>query len=166
MENESIAEAEVLVNMPRDKVWQRLRDLTIAHYYVPGLKDCRMTTEQKEGVGASRKVYTTSGMVMDETVVEWNEGTGFIIRLHNGDGPPPPIFTQARFHYRIEDAPNGQTLFRPAMTYTIKFGILGRLLDKLLLNMIIRSTMKKVGLGLKQFYETGKPSNPAYRPPA
>ena len=162
MEN-SKACAEVIVNLPRAEVWQRLRDLSIAHKYVPGLRDCRLKTEQKEGVGASRRVYTTSGMEMDETVSEWNEGTGFIIRLHNGDGPPPPIFTQARFHYRIEDAPNGQTLFRPAMTYTIKFGILGRLLDKLLLNMIIRSNMKKVGLGLKQFYETGKPSNPAYK---
>jgi len=163
MENESIAQAEVIVNMPRDQVWQRLRDLTKAHYYVPGLKDCRMTTEQKEGVGASRKVYTSSGMVMDETVAEWNEGSGFIIRLHNGDGPPPPIFTQARFHYILEDAPNGQTLFKPTMTYTIKFGVLGRILDSLLLNMIIKGTMKKVGLGLKQYYETGKPSNPAFK---
>ncbi len=162
MEQESIARAEVLVNLPRAEVWQRMRDLTRPHYYVPGLKECRMTTQQKEGVGASRKVYTSSGMVMDETVCEWNEGAGFIIRLHDGDGPPPPIFTQARFHYRIEDAPNGQTLFKASMTYNLKFGALGRLLDRLLLNMIITGTVKKVALGLKQYYETGKPSNPAY----
>ncbi len=159
----SKAEAEVIVNLPRAEVWQRLRDLTIPHKYVPGLRDCRMTTEKKEGVGASRRVYTTSGMEMDETVIEWNEGKGFVIKLHDGAKPPPPIFTEGRFHYILEDAPGGKTLFRPTMTYTIKFGALGALLDKLLLNMIIRSNMKKVGLGLKQFYETGKPSNPAYK---
>jgi hypothetical protein len=161
--SQSKAQAEVIVNLPRSEVWQRLRDLTIPHKYVPGLRDCRMSTTQKEGVGASRRVFTTSGMEMDETVVEWNEGKGFVIRLHDGDKPPPPIFSEASFHYILEDAPNGQTKFLPTMTYTLKFGVLGSLLDTLLINMIVRSNMKKVGLGLKQFYETGKPSNPAYK---
>ena len=161
--SQSKAQAEVIVNLPRSEVWQRLRDLTIPHKYVPGLRDCRMSTTQKEGVGASRRVFTTSGMEMDETVVEWNEGNGFVIRLHDGDKPPPPIFSEASFHYILEDAPNGQTKFLPTMTYTLKFGVLGSLLDTLLINMIVRSNMKKVGLGLKQFYETGKPSNPAYK---
>ena len=49
------------------------------------------------------------------------------------------------------------------MSYTLKFGVFGTMLDKLMINMIVRSNMKKVGLGLKQFYETGKPSNPAYK---
>lgn len=159
----STAAAEVIVNLPRAEVWRRLRDLTIPHKYVPGLRDCLMTTEQREGVGASRRVYTTSGMEMDETVVEWNEGQGFVIKLHDGEQPPPPIFTAARFHYILEDAGEERTLFRPTMTYTIKWGGLGALLDKLLLNFIIRSNMKKVGLGLKQYYETGRPSNPAYK---
>lgn len=159
----SRAEAEVIVNLPLAEVWQRLRDLSIAHKYVPGLRDCRLTTTQKEGVGASRRVYTTSGMEMDETVSEWNEGRGFVIRLHDGTKPPPPIFTEARFHYLLEEAGANQTRFRPTMTYTIKWGGLGALLDSLLLNFIIRANMKKVGLGLKQFYETGKPSNPAYK---
>lgn len=159
----SKAQAEVIVNLPRQEVWQRLRDLGIAHKYVPDLRDCRMTTEQREGVGTSRRVYTTSGMEMDETVIEWNEGQGFVIRLHDGDKPPPPVFKEACFHYIIEDAPGGSTRFLPTMTYTLKFGVLGRLLDALIINMIIRSQMKKVGLGLKQFYETGKPSNPAYK---
>lgn len=163
MKEDSIASAEVLLDLPRAEVWQRMRDLTKGHYYVPNLKDCRMTTEQREGVGASRKVYTTSGMVMDETVSEWNEGYGFVIRLHSGDGPPPPIFTSAHFHYRIEDAPGGKTLFKPAMTYSLRFGALGRLLDQLLLNRIITNTVKKVGLGLKAYYETGTPSNPAFK---
>ncbi len=163
MEDQSKASSEVIINMSRAEIWQRLRDLTKGHYYVPGLKDCRMTTKQMEGTGASRRVYTTSGMEMDETVIEWNEGQGLVLRLHDGDGPPPPIFTQARFHYIFEDLPGGKTLFKPTMTYTLKFGVLGRLLDKLMLNMIIRSNMKKVGLGLKQYYETGKPSNPAFK---
>lgn len=159
----STAAAEVIVNLPRAEVWQRLRDLTIPHKYVPGLRDCLMTTEQREGVGASRRVYTSSGMEMDETVEEWQEGKGFVIKLHDGEQPPPPIFAAARFHYILEDAGEGKTLFRPTMTYTIKWGGLGALLDKLLLNVIIRSNMKKVGLGLKQYYESGRPSNPAYR---
>jgi len=158
---QSIAEAEILVNMPKNEVWQRLRDLTIAHYYVPGLRDCRMTTAQKEGVGASRTVYMAMGMAMDETVVEWTEGEGFVIRLHNGD-KPPQMFAQACFHYRIEDAPGGQTRFRPGMTYTPRGGALGRLIDRLIMNRMVGKSMKGVAEGLKKYYETGKPSNPAF----
>ncbi|MBP9218903.1 MAG: SRPBCC family protein [Sterolibacterium sp.] len=159
----SMAQAEVIVNLPRAEIWSRLRDLSCPQKYVPGLRDCRMTTERKEGVGASRRVYTTSGMEMDETVVEWNEGQGFVIKLHDGSKPPPPIFTEARFHYLLEDIPGGKTCFKPTMTYTLKFGVLGVLLDRLMINWIVRSNMKKVGLGFKQFYETGRPSNPAYK---
>lgn len=159
----SMAQAEVIVNLPRAEIWSRLRDLSCPQKYVPGLRDCRMTTERKEGVGASRRVYTTSGMEMDETVVEWNEGQGFVIKLHDGSKPPPPIFTEARFHYLFEDIPGGKTCFKPTMTYTLKFGVLGVLLDRLMINWIVRSNMKKVGLGFKQFYETGRPSNPAYK---
>ncbi len=158
----STAAAEVRIKMPVDQVWERMRDLSLAPRYVPGLTGCRFNTEQKEGVGASRRVFQQRGPAMDETVVEWNEGRGFTIRLHKGAGAPP-MFKEAVFVYSIEDAGNGETLFKPAMVYTMPWGGVGSMLDKLLLNRVIRGIVLKVGLGLKRFYETGVPSNPAYR---
>jgi hypothetical protein len=159
---DSSATAEILVALPRAQVWERLRDLGIAHYYVPGLTDTRFTTAQREGVGTSRKVYQKGMAPMDETVVEWREGYGFVLRLHNGD-KAPLIFKQAYFSYAIEDAGPQQTRFRPALIYTLRWGACGRLLDRLFINRSSGAMLRKLARSFKQFYETGKPSNPAFR---
>ena len=82
----------VVIEMPRAAAWSRLRDLTLAHNYVPGLVKTEVTTALREGVGASRRVYQTQARWIDETVTEWADGQGFLIRLHRGDqGAPPPF---------------------------------------------------------------------------
>jgi len=158
----STAAAEILVQLPREEVWARLRDLSLAHYYVPGLTATRITTERREGVGTSRKVYQRGMAPLDETVIEWNEGYGFVLRLHQGENAPL-IFTEAFFSYRIEDAGPGLTRFRPALTYTLKWGGLGRLLDRLFMHATSRNMLNRLAHSFKQYYETGRPSNPAFK---
>lgn len=155
--------AEILVKLPREQVWMRLRDLGLAHHYVPGLTDTRITTERREGVGTSRKVYQRGMAPLDETVIEWNEGYGFVLRLHQGD-KPPLIFREAFFSYRIEDVAPGLTRFHPALSYTMKGGAFGRLLDRLFIRRTSRGMLNRLAQSFKQFYETGRPSNPAFKP--
>ncbi len=152
-----------VVNLPRQAVWERLRDLGKAHYYVPGLTDTRFTTEQHEGVGTSRKVYQKGMAPMDETVVEWNDGYGFLLRLHNGDAAPL-IFKEAFFAYTIEDAGNATTRFKPSLIYTLRWGLFGRLLDRLVMRRTSVKMLEKLGASFKQYYESGQPSNPAFKP--
>lgn len=157
------ARAEILVDLPREQVWARLRDLSVAHHYVPGLTDTRITTEQREGVGTSRKVYQKGMAPLDETVVEWTEGYGFVLRLHQGD-KAPLIFEEAHFSYVLEEVGPNATRFKPSLTYTVKWGAFGRLLDKLFMNGTSRGMLEKLARSFKQYYETGRPSNPAYKP--
>ena len=159
----STARAQVSIALPRQKVWEGLRDLGRAPFYVPGLTGVEFTTERREGVGASRKVLQKSRPPMDETVVRWDEGYGFVLRLHNGDKPPAP-FREASFEYRIADAPDGGTLFQPALTYTLPWGVFGALLDALIVNRFGRGQVRAVALNFKRYYETGEIPNPAFRP--
>ena len=58
-------DCEIIIDLSQTKAWQRLRDLTLAHNYVPDVVRVEITTEKKEGVGASRKVFlrnNSSGM--------------------------------------------------------------------------------------------------------
>jgi hypothetical protein len=48
----STASAEVTIAMPREQVWDKMRDLSRPHFYVPGVTGCEITTAQREGVGA------------------------------------------------------------------------------------------------------------------
>jgi hypothetical protein len=156
---ETTVSTEIVVELPRLQVWQRLRDLSLAHHYVPGLTDTRIVTAQTEGVGTSRQVFQRGMAPLDETVIEWNEGYGFVLRLHRGERPLPP-FRQARFVYAIEDAGPGATRFRPAMVYELPWGWLGRLLDRLILRRISQRMLARLAASFKRYYETGTPSNP------
>lgn len=153
--------AQVVLDMPRGEVWRRMQDLTVSKYYVPGLLDCRVTTAHQRGVGTSRKVCMKH-MVMDETVTEWEEGRGFLLRLHNGVRPPP-MFSRASCRYRLEDGPDGGCIFVHTLSYVMRGGVFGILLARLLMNGVMQKSATAVAENLKRYYETGKPTNPAYR---
>lgn len=154
------ARYSVLINLPIERCWENLRNLELAHLYVPGLTRTEITTALKEGVGASRRVYgRQSGMKveMDETVIRWDEGRGFRIRLHEGEKPMFP-FRNAWFDYGIA-AEGDKTRFTCVLGFEMPMGFLGRLLEPLL-KPVVTGNVRDVALSLKYFYETGKsPTN-------
>lgn len=154
----SEATARVVMNVPREQAWEKLRDISMAHNYVPGIVKTEVTTGNKEGIGASRKVYQTETRGLDETVIEWNEGHGFLIRLHRGENGAPPPFKVASFRYRIEDAGNGQTALTTSLIFTMRWGVFGSFLHDRLLAGVFRSTIRDVALSMKAFYESGEPT--------
>ena len=150
-------ESAATINMPLNECWEKLRDLSLAANYVPGLIRCELSTAQTEGVGASRRVYQKS-LALDETVTDWREGNGFTIRLHDGE-KAPPMFKEGYFIYQLEDSGNGTTTFRPAMEITMPWGVIGSLLGKLLQPMM-QKTLYDVALAMKIYYETDNKVTP------
>lgn len=149
----SEVKSQVILEKPRQQVWERLRDLSLAHNYVPGIIKTEIISEQKEGVGASRLVYQTQSRALQETVTEWHDGYGFKIRLHKGDKDSP--FKNAYFRYEIADAEDNKTLLTTSMGYTPPLGFIGVILDKLFLNKIIAGVIRKVAISMKHYYDTG-----------
>lgn len=147
---------QTVMNIPRADAWERLRDLSLAHHFVPGIVNTEITTSQKEGVGASRKVYQSASRYLEETVTQWQEGSGFTIRLHKGEKDAP--FKNAFFRYELKDAGHGKTRLLVTMGYTPPLGAVGGLLDKALLKHIIGKAIRDVALSMKLFYESGKPT--------
>jgi len=150
--------ARAPIPLPLDVCWDKLRDLTRAANYVPGLTACVVTTDVREGVGASRRVTSRQFGDMDETVTVWNEGQGFTIRLHKGDRPATP-FKEATFRYALEPADTGCEIVT-TMTYELGFGPLGALLDALILRRISKSNVRNVALSLAEHYITDAPVPP------
>ena len=151
--------ASIVIDMPRTEAWARLRDISLAHNYVPGIVDTEIVSEAHEGVGASRYVYRNARSYIQETVEEWHEGEGFLIRLHRGDKPAPP-FRAAWFRYALEDAGTQQTRLTTTMIYELPWGPLGRWLEPRLAK-VVENTIGDVACALKLFYETGEPTTPA-----
>lgn len=153
---------QVVVDLPRETVWDGLRDLSRAPFYVPNLTGVEFTTETKTGVGASRRVFQSNGKPLDETVESWDEGYGFLLKLHDGDKSPAP-FKKAWFDYRIADAPGGKTYFQPSLIYDMPWGPLGAILNALMIGPFARKSTQAVADNFKRYYETGEITNPAYK---
>lgn len=141
------------IRLPRATSWALLRDLSRADRYVPGVVSCRIDTAATEGVGASRTVRHTQSGRMQETVVDWRDGVGFTLRLHRGDAAPFP-FAAATFAYRLEAAGPGDCVVHTTMSYALRWGPLGRLLDAVLFRRIAAQQVQAVAEALARHHET------------
>ncbi len=146
------------VAQPAEQVWEKLRDLRVAHLYVPGLTGTKVTTEIAEGVGASRQVFSKRPP-MDETVIEWVEREGMLLRLHYGEKNNWGPFTQVYYRYGMR-ADGEDTILQNAMRYQLKGGKLGQILGGGLMSKAFRKTLNDVTLAQKLYYETGERVTP------
>ncbi|MGJ8686275.1 MAG: SRPBCC family protein [Spongiibacteraceae bacterium] len=152
--------ARVVIDMPREQAWQQLQDLSLPHNYVPGVLRCEITSDQPSGVGASRRVFQSLGRNMDETVIEWNEGHGLVLRLHQGDSDAPAPFERAVFRYRLDDAGHQQTALTATLAFDMRWGRFGQYLYSRVLRGVFRSVVRDVAISMKGFYESGEAVTP------
>jgi ribosome-associated toxin RatA of RatAB toxin-antitoxin module len=151
--------ASSIIDMPRSAAWDKLRDISRAHHYVPGIVRTEVVSKQPEGVGASRYVYRSEKSYIQETVTEWRDGEGFRIRLHRGENPAPP-FREAWFDYQLNDHGTRQTRLTTRMGYEMPWGALGRFLGKRMTG-VVEKTIADVAYSMTLYYETGNPTTPA-----
>jgi hypothetical protein len=143
--------------------WQKLRDLGVAHHYVPGLTGTEITTAAREGVGASRRVFQSGGRWLDETVTEWVEGHGFEIRLHHGSEGMVAPFREATFRYWLDASGTSGTRLTLTLAYSLRWGFFGRVLERLAMGRGVAGNLRDVALGLREYYLSGTPVSAARR---
>ena len=152
--------AEIPVDLDLAAAWQRLRDLSRPHMYVPRLSAVRFIGEQREGVGTRRRVRMGGMLTMDETVTEWREAEGITLRLDRGDKGPLPPLREHYFDYGLAER-DGRVWLVNRMRYAVRLGPLGTLLDRLLLHRVIGRQLRDVTLAQKVYYETDERVTPA-----
>ena len=149
--------AAVNVAVSPARAWAILSDLSVAHLYVPGLTRTEIVSANRLGLGAHRRVYQGGDDYLEETVIEWREGSGFTITLHEGEEVMAP-FNRAEFSYSIEPAPAGDTAVELAMIARMPWGRFGETLGRWFITPVVESNLVEVAAGLKHFYETGLPA--------
>ena len=149
------ADYQIEIPLSQDQAWEKLRDISRADQYVPGVTELELTTQQTEGEGASRRVFQGKKLALDETVVQWREGLGFSLRLHRGDKGPIPPMTEAFFDYGLRER-DGKVYLHNRMRYKVGLGPLGWLLQKLVLAKVVAGAVRDTTIAQKLFYETGQ----------
>ena len=136
----AIASHSVLLALPPKAAWAKLRDLSLAPQYVPGLTGCRLHPGPREGLGASRRVFRKGGQWLDESVVQWQEDVGFVLILHKASGGAPFPFREASFRYALR-AEGDATRLTTQMSYSLRGGhLVERLLAKTFNNVVHQIT--------------------------
>ena len=141
---------EITVNASIDKLWNILTDLELLDRYDPAVKKSTLVSAEKTGMGAKRKVDLLDGKNwFEEKITVFKPYDALTYQLTDCSFPIKDL----KHSYRFEKIGN-QTKVKQVMEYTVKFGLLGKLLDCLMIRKQSDSGIKKFFAGLKSYAET------------
>lgn len=140
---------EITINASIEKVWAMLTDLELLEQYDPTVKKSTLVSAEKTGLGAKRKVLMLDGKNwFDEKVTAYKTNEELTYQLTDCSFPIKVL----KHSYSFEKVGN-QTKVKQVMEYTVKFGLLGKLLDVLMIRKQSDSGIKKFFSGLKSYAE-------------
>ena len=147
--------ATVEIGAPQSHVWAVLEQPGAIERFHPLIKKSYMISETQKGEGAKRYCELLPMGAMEELITHWEEGQRFTTEVVGGKMLPPFRF----MHGTIEiHASEGGTLANFSLSYQLKYGFWGRLMDLLLIRPQFKKAPAKYVEGLKTFVETGKVS--------
>ena len=140
---------EITVNTSVDKVWAMLTNLELLDQYDPTVQKSTLVSTEKTGLGAKRKVLMLDGKNwFEENITAFKPNEALTYQLTDCSFP----INGLKHSYTFEKVGN-QTKVKQLMEYTVKFGLLGRLLDTLIIRKQTEGGIKKFFVGLKSFAE-------------
>jgi len=140
---------EIIINAPIEKIWKILANVGELQNYDPTVLKSAVTSANTGSLGASRKVDMKDGKHWFKekmTVCKPNEALTY--ELTDCNFPIEGL----QHSYRFEHIGN-QTKVSQEMEYEVKWGLLGKLMDTLMLRKQTDSGIKKFFAGLKEYAE-------------
>jgi carbon monoxide dehydrogenase subunit G len=143
---------EIWIDAPRETVWAKIADLGAIQEYHPGVSRSYYTSEEREGIGASRHCDLLPFGEVEERIVEWRSGDSYTFEIYGSKKLPP--FVDAGGRFEVSQDGDGTTV-RFEIEYDLKFGPFGQLLDRLMVRSQFRKVPRAVLRGLKRRLEDG-----------
>ncbi len=140
---------EISINAPIEKIWEALSSIEQLDKFDPTVKKSVALTDKKSGIGAKRKVEMKDGKNwFEEKVTEFIPNEALAYQLTDCSFPIKGL----KHSYTFEKS-GTQVKVKQVMQYTVKFGLLGRVLDSLMIRKQTNSGIRKFFLGLKEHAE-------------
>jgi ligand-binding SRPBCC domain-containing protein len=143
----------ISIDAPPEMVWQTLANLEALEEYDPGVVRSRLTSSAGTGLGAARRCELEPKGWFEERVTEWQPGEALTFELSACNLPV------AFLRHRYTLVPDGSgTRVTQHMEYRLKYGLLGRALDALVVRRQWDAGIKGFLAGLKARVESGQGS--------
>ena len=142
------------INAPKAHVWELIADLGAVANFHPFATGSHYTSQQKTGDGASRICEFGPKLTLEETAVEWREGEMYTVAVDFIKGTKPPI-NDMRGSMALR-ADGDATIATITINYQPRFGIIGQIMDRVMIQPQYRKILPAVMQGLKHHAETGE----------
>ncbi len=142
----------VRINAPKEQVWKTVSNLGGVMNYSAYVNNSYYDSDAKADVGCSRICELDGNLKVRETAVEWIPGERYMLKMDflEGNAPIENFYVGPRL---IADGDS--TIVKYEARYDVKFGIIGKLLDNIVIKNQNRKVMQRVMDGLKYHIETG-----------
>ena len=139
---------ETKIAAPVNEVWQALGEIGDIYRWNPGVQASHTTSEEGEGLGATRYCDLGGKNYLDEEVVVWQPNEKLTMRI---TGTNLPFATaDIRFTLRPE---NDATVVTVSPLYKLKYGLMGEMLDRVYVRKSYQKGMEALLAGLKTYVE-------------
>jgi len=140
---------EITIKASPEKIWNILANLDLLDKYDPTVKKSTVVSPEKMGMDAKRKVDMLDGKNwFEEKITVFKPNETITIQLTDCSFPIKGL----KHTYSFEKM-GAETRVKQVMEYTVKFGVVGKLLDRLMIRRQTDGGIKKFFSGLKQFVE-------------
>jgi uncharacterized protein YndB with AHSA1/START domain len=142
---------ETTIKAPVDDVWAALADIGNIYVWNPGVVQSHSTSETAEGMGATRYCDLGGSNFLDEEVVAWEPGEKLTMRIVGTNMP----FETADIRFTLRPEGN-KTVVTVSPEYTLKYGLVGRLMDRFYVRGTYEKGMGNLLHGLREYVESAQ----------
>lgn len=147
----TVLENSIRIDAPRAKVWSVLASLDALGQYDPGVTKVEVVTPSREGPGSARRCDLKPGGWFKERVADWKPNESLSFELFECTLPVRSL----KHSYTLTEDGSG-TVVRQRMEYELKFGVIGKLMDAVMVRKKWNDGIKGFFDGLKVYVETGR----------
>ena len=119
--------------------------------YNPGVLTAKYISVERSGVGAARECDLGKEGIIREKVIGFEDGKSISMELYERNW----LLEFMHWTTQVETVGNA-TLVNQTMEYKLKFGLIGALLDKLMMKKKLDKTMNTVFESMKAYIEKGR----------
>lgn len=140
---------EILIQAPLEKIWEVLATPELLDKYDPTVRKSLLISDEKTSLGAKRRVDMLDGKNwFEEKITVYKPNQALTYELTACSFP----VHQLKHSYSFEKL-GEQIKVSQVMKYKVKFGLLGKLLDVLIMRKQSDRGIKKFFGGLKSYLE-------------
>ncbi|MEQ1876709.1 MAG: SRPBCC family protein [Bdellovibrionia bacterium] len=140
---------QILINAPIEKVWSVLADVEAVKNYNPLVASAKRTSDNKEGLGCSRYCEFKPSGFAKERVIAFNPKSQISFEVVESSWPVKSMKWSTHLK-----AQGSSTLMTQDLEYETKFGILGKVMDAVIMKRKLQQSVGDIFSSLKKYVET------------